>query len=78
MANKKDLKVGDKVKHRWRNWYQNCEVIEIEEGCNGGIKVLCQDSPIYGFPTIDSTFVCILGFGESISRFCPQDITKIT
>ena len=63
MADKKDLKIGDKVKHRWReNKYQNCTIIEVEEGCNGGIKVICEDG-FYG--------------GREKSTFCPQDITKI-
>ena len=70
---KEDFKVGDKVKHKYRDWYQKCEVIEVEEGCNGGIKVLSQDSPIYDTSTPRCT---IKGFGESISTFCPQDLTK--
>lgn len=45
------LKVGDKVKHGDRRNYQNCEILEIEEGCNGGIKLLCQDG-FYGKPDI--------------------------
>jgi hypothetical protein len=63
MANKKDLKVGDKVKHRFRTTkYQKCIVLEIQKGCNGGVKVLCEDG-FYG--------------GESESTFCPQDLTKV-
>ena len=62
MKDKKDLKIGDKVKHRWReNKYQNCTIIEVEEGCNGGIKVICEDG-FYG--------------GREESTFCPQDIRK--
>ncbi len=63
MANREDLKVGDGVKHRFReNNYQQCSIIEIEAGCNGLIKVICDD----GF------------YGErEESTFPPQDLTKI-
>lgn len=74
MTNKSDFKVGDKVRHGSRDWYQKCEIISIEDGCNGLIKVLCQDSPIYDVEDLRCT---IKGFGQSISTFCPQDIRKI-
>jgi len=48
MADRKDLKVGDKVKHRFReNKYQRCTILEVEEGCNGGVRVICEDG-FYG------------------------------
>jgi hypothetical protein len=63
MAKEIDFKIGDKVKHRFReNKYQYCTIVEVEEGCNGLIKVLCKDG-FYG--------------GEEESNFCPQDLTKI-
>ena len=73
---KADFKVGQKVKHRWRpNWYQKCVVIEVEDGCNGGIKVLCQDSPIYS--TEGASKGRVVGFKEDTSTFCPQDLSII-
>ena len=75
MADKKDLKVNDQVKHRFREWYQQCVVTEIEDGCNGGIKVLCQDSPIYNIGTDHKAG--IKGFAESSATFCPQDLAKV-
>lgn len=63
MLIKKELKKGDKVKHRFRNtMYQNCTILEVEEGCNGLIKVFCEDG-FYGKPD------------ESI--FPPQDLVKV-
>ena len=62
MADKKELKKGDKVKHISRgNKYQRCTILEVGAGCNGLIKVICED----GF------------YGENEeSTFCPQDLTK--
>ena len=58
-----DFNVGDLVKHRFRdNKYQHCIILEIEDGCNGLIKVLAKDG-MYG--------------SDEISYFCPQDLTKI-
>ena len=74
MVDKEDLNPGDKVKHVSRDWYQQCVVIEVEKGCNGGIKVLCQDSPVYD--TSDPR-CSVKGFTESVSRFCPQDLSKV-
>jgi len=63
MADRKDLRVGDDVKHRFReNKYQQCTVLKVEEGCNGLVKVLCEDG-FYG--------------GREESIFPPQDLTKI-
>ena len=63
MANKEDLNIGDKVKHRFRtNKYQKCTIIEIESGCNGLIKVVCDDG-FYG--------------GREESTFCPIDLAKV-
>jgi len=63
MAIKGELKKGDKVKHRFRKTkYQNCTILEVGEGCNGLIKVHCEDG-FYGKPD------------ESI--FPPLDLRKI-
>tara|TARA_Y100000361_G_scaffold148491_1_gene161384 strand:- start:147 stop:344 length:198 start_codon:yes stop_codon:yes gene_type:complete len=59
---KSDFAVGDKVAHRWRNYYQKGVVIEIEEGCNGLIKSHFQDG-FYGKP-------------DDVN-FPPQDLRKI-
>lgn len=60
---KEDFNVGDKVKHKFReNKYQNCKVVDIEDGCNGGIIVECEDG-FYG--------------QRDTSRFCPQDLLII-
>ena len=63
MADRKELKKGDNVKHRFReNNYQRCTILEVEDGCNGLINVICED----GF------------YGENEeSTFCPQDLAKI-
>jgi hypothetical protein len=63
MADKKDLNVGDKVKHRFRTCYQRCSVIEVEDGCNGLIKISCEDG-FFG--------------GEEESTFCPQDLNTVS
>ena len=62
MANREDLKKGDKVKHRFRNYYQKCTIVEVEEGCNGLIKTVCEDG-FYG--------------GIEEGAFPPQDLAKV-
>ena len=57
-----DFKKGDNVKHRFRNKYQQCVVREVEDGCNGLIKIFCEDG-FYGKP--------------DESTFPPQDLVKI-
>lgn len=69
-----NFKVGDKVSHRFRDWYQKCEVIGIESGCNGRIKVLAKDSPKYKQIGVK---LMIVGFEESVSFFCPYDLRKV-
>jgi len=62
MAKRSELKKGDKVKHRFRsNMWQKCIVLEVGKGCNGLIKVFCED----GF----------YGEKEEVT-FPPQDLTK--
>ena len=59
----KEFKKGDKVKNRHRTqMYQRCTVLEIEEGCNGRIKVVCED----GMYT-----------AHEERWFCPQDLIHI-
>ena len=67
---KNQFQVGDKVSHRYRDWYQDCEVISIGEGCNGLITVSCTDSPIYN----NDTRGTIKGFGEDTCIFSPYDL----
>jgi hypothetical protein len=44
MENYKGFKVGDSVRHRFReNKYQRCKIIEINENRLPLIKVLCED-----------------------------------
>jgi hypothetical protein len=62
MAERKDLSIGDSVNHRFRTYYQKCVIIEIEEGCNGLIKVVCEDG-FYG--------------GVETTEFCPHDLAKL-
>lgn len=62
MVNKDSFKVGDKVKHRFRDKYQNCTVTKVEGGCNGRIIVICEDG-FYG--------------KREESAFCKQDIVVI-
>jgi hypothetical protein len=69
-----NFKIGDKVKHRFRDWYQKCEVIGVESGINGRIKVLAKDSPKYKQIGVK---MHIVGFEESISFFASQDLRKI-
>tara|TARA_R110000744_G_scaffold172716_4_gene291448 strand:- start:240 stop:425 length:186 start_codon:yes stop_codon:yes gene_type:complete len=58
----KIFQVGDKVKHNNRvGYYQKGVVTEIEEGCNGRIKVLWEDD-FYG------------GSGEGY--FCKLDLME--
>lgn len=60
---KNQFKQGDKVKNRHKTKiYQRCTVLEIEEGCNGRIKVVCED----GMYTENEE-----------SYFCPQDLIHI-
>lgn len=74
MGIKENFKVGDKVRHGSRKWYQQCVVIEVEDGCNGRVKVLTKDAPIYD---ITDPRCSIKGFGEDTAFFCPQDLIKI-
>lgn len=72
---KQDFKIGDSVKHRFRNnYYQKCTVIEIEDGCNGLILVSCEDMPIYDVNTSGSP---IIGTEKGETFFCPQDLARI-
>ena len=58
------MKKGDKVKHKFReNMYQNCTIIEVEEGCNGLIKIVCEDG-FYG--------------GKEESTFPKQDLKVVS
>lgn len=57
MAKKEDLKVGDKVRHRFRdNKWQKCTIVKIEGGINGGVRVDCEDG-FYGVPDKNILFV---------------------
>ena len=47
MLDRSTIKKGDKVRHKNRPYYQNCVITEVEEGCYGGVILLCQDG-FYG------------------------------
>jgi len=68
------IKVSDKVKHRNRQYYQKCTVIEIEEGCNGNIIVLCEDCPSY---VIRNGLALLYGYKEDKARFSREELIKI-
>ena len=61
MNAKYNFKVGDKVKHRFRPYYQKSVVTEIESSCNGLVKIKSEDG-FYG--------------GTEETWFAPQDLTK--
>ena len=71
MANKEDFKVGQRVRHGSRDWYQKCTVIKVEDGCNGGIVVECEDAPNYSQV---SGRAYIKDFIKDTATFCPQDL----
>ena len=63
MSEEHSFKVGDKVKHRFRDSkYQCCTVVKVESGCNGRVIVICGDG-FYG--------------SKEESAFCPQDLVVV-
>jgi hypothetical protein len=56
------MKVGDSVKHKFRNYYQKGTIISIEDGCNGLIEVTFLDG-FYG--------------GKENTKFPHQDLVKV-